>query len=86
MGQGHTAKGRIVIDVDLVDYDVQAILAIVHVLKAQGIVLDQDFTFQYYPPRFDNFSGDAVYNRHTVFSFKDGGVASWFALKYGNQV
>lgn len=84
MGQRHFAKGRTVIDVDLVDYDVHAILAIVAVLKSQGLVIDRDFTFHYHPPKWDNFSNDAVYNRHTVFSFRDGGVASWFALKYGN--
>lgn len=84
MGQRHFAKGRTVIDVDLVDYDVHAILAIVAVLKSQGLVIDQDFTFHYHPPKWDNFSNDAVYNRHTVFSFRDGSVASWFALKYGN--
>jgi hypothetical protein len=75
-----------VTEVDLVDYDVQAILAIVHVLKAQGLVIDQDFSFHYHPPKWDYFSNDAVYNRHTVFSFKDGAVASWFALKYGNNI
>lgn len=70
------------IEVDLVDYDVNAILAIVAVLKSMDLKIDRDFNFHYHPPKFDNFSYDAVYNRHTVFSFKDGGVASWFALKY----
>ena len=69
-------------EVDLVDYDVHSILAIVAVLKAEGLIMDQDFTFHYHPPKFDSFSNDAVYNRHTVFSFKDGATASWFALKY----
>lgn len=70
------------IEVNLIDYDVQSILAIVAVLKSMGYVLDQDFTFSYHPPKWDSFSNDAVYNRHTVFTFKDDSVASWFALKY----
>ena len=74
------------IEVDLIDYDVNAILAIVALLKSQGLVVDQDFTFHYHPAKWDNFSHDAVYNRHTVFSFKDGSVASWFALKYVNNL
>lgn len=73
-------------EVDLIDYDVNAILAIVALLKSQGLEIDRDFTFHYHPPRWDNFSHDAVYNRHTVFSFKDGSVASWFALKYVNNL
>ncbi len=73
-------------EVDLVDYDVQAILAIVHALKAQGLEIDLDFNFYYHPPQFDADFGAAIMNRHTVFYFKDGSVATWFALKYGNQV
>lgn len=73
-------------EVDLVDYDVNAILAIVHSLKSQGFEIDRDFYFQYHPPKWDNFSNDAVYNRHTVFYFKNESAATWFALKYGNQV
>ncbi len=73
-------------EVDLIDYDVNSIIAIVHVLKSQGLEIDKDFTFQYHPPQFDADFGAAIVNRHTVFSFKEGSVASWFALKYGNQV
>ena len=74
------------IEVDLVDYDVQAIIAIVHVLKSQGLEMDKDFIFHYHPPKFDMDFGSDIVNRHTIFSFKEGSVASWFALKYGNQV
>jgi hypothetical protein len=65
-----------VTDVDLVDYDVPEILAIVHSLRTHGI----DFTFMYHPPKWDDFTG--VDRRRTVFSFKDPSVASWFVLKY----
>ena len=74
------------IEVCLVDHDASSIFNIVHELKIQGLVIDKDFSFHYHPPKWDNFSGDAVHNKRTVFSFKEGSVASWFALKYGNQV
>jgi hypothetical protein len=82
MGKGYPKKGWTMIEVDLLDYDVQTILAIVAVLKSMGYVTDKDFTFQYYPAKWDNFFNTAVNNRHTIFKFSDGSVASWFTLKY----
>ena len=76
-------------EVDLVDYDVNAIISIVQVLKSQGLEIDHDFNFHYHPPKLeneDNPFATFVSDRHTVFYFKDESVATWFALKYGNQV
>lgn len=68
------------------DKDPSDILDIVKELRSQGLVQGQDFDFAYTPPRWNNFSGDAVSNRSTVFSFYTEELASWFALKYVNEV
>jgi hypothetical protein len=49
-------------------------------------VQGRDFDFAYKPPQWDNFSGDEVYNKHTVFSFYTEELASWFALKYVDEI
>ena len=58
------------------------VMSIVRELRAQGLVQGQDFDFAYRPAEFDNFSGDAVHNRHTVFTFYQDKYATLFALKY----
>lgn len=85
MDQGHIGQGRTVTEVDLIDYDVNAIIAIVQALKSQGYEIERDFNFHYHPPTLENKDNPFLSfasNRHTVFYFKEGSVASWFALKY----
>lgn len=74
------------IEIVVMDREPSGILDIVRDLRQHGLVQGQDFDFAYRPPRWDNFSGDAVYNRSTVFSFYTEELASWFALKYVNEV
>ena len=57
-------------------------LEIVRKLKEKGYVQGTDFDFTYHPPKFDNFSGDAVYNRCVVFTFYKEELATWFSLMY----
>ena len=82
MGQGYIKQGRIVIEVTILDRDPSYIMDLVRELRTLGYNQGKDFDFAYRPARWDNFSGDAVYNRSTVFSFYNEEVASWFSLKY----
>lgn len=58
------------------------IIALVHDIKEQGHIMGTDFSFQYKPPMFDVYSGDAVYNRYVIFTFYKEELATWFSLKY----
>lgn len=60
------------------------ILAIVSELKDNGMELNKDFTFAFYPSRYDTEIHDII-PKHTVFSFKNHSNATWFALKYCNN-
>ena len=66
------------------DKAVSEIMSIVYELRNQGYVQGVDFDFAYKPPEFDNFSGDAVHNRYTRFTFYNEKYATLFTLKYGN--
>lgn len=58
------------------------IMTIVRELRAQGLVQGTDFDFAYRPGEYDTYSGDAVHNRHTVFTFYKEKYATLFTLKY----
>lgn len=60
------------------------IMEIVRELRASGLIQGTDFDFAYKPAEWDNFSGDAVHNKHTKFIFYSEKYATLFALKYGN--
>ncbi len=55
---------------------------IVRQLRDKGYVQGVDFDFAYHPPKFDNFSSEAVYNRRVVFTFYKEEIATWFTLLY----
>jgi hypothetical protein len=57
-----------------------SIMAIVCELREYGYVQTKDFDFSYYPAVFTD---EEVLPRHTIFTFYNESVASWFALKYG---
>ncbi len=60
------------------------ILEMVKDLRQQGLVQGQDFDFKYQPSVWDNFSGDAVHNQHTVFYFYTEKYATFFQLKWSH--
>lgn len=70
------------IEVKILDIQVGQIVEIVHDLRMKGYVQDVDFEFEYHPPKFDNFSSEAVYNRHVLFKFYKEEMATWFSLMY----
>lgn len=76
------------IDVRFTGIKVDTILDIVHELRRLGLVQGQDFDFAYTPEKHKNdlIDGAALVKRHTVFSFYDDGLASWFGIKYAEYL
>lgn len=70
------------IKVIIFDKPVNEILEIVKNMREHGFIQGTDFDFEYHAPRFHDWSGDAVYNRHTVFIFYKDELATYFKLKY----
>lgn len=58
------------------------VMDVVKELRAKGYVQGTDFDFEYYKPKHDYISGHLEYNRHTVFSFHNESLATWFSLSY----
>jgi hypothetical protein len=54
------------------------ILSIVYELRAAGLSQDVDFKWNYSPPSWSSEMKD----RRAVFSFTEGRLAVWFALKW----
>jgi hypothetical protein len=70
------------IEVKLIDIMPNEMIDIVNDLKQKGYQLGIDFDWEYHKPKFDDWSGDAVYNRYTVFKFYKDELATWFELVY----
>ena len=70
------------IEIKILDKLPNEFLEIVRELKQKGYVQGVDFDFAYHPPKFDDFSGDAVYNRYVIFTFYKEELATWFSLIY----
>jgi len=70
------------IEVKLIDIMPNEMIDIVNELKQKGYQLGIDFDWEYHKPKFDDWSGDAVYNRYTVFKFYKDELATWFELVY----
>lgn len=70
------------IEVQIINKHPEEILFIVRDLRSKGYIQGKDFDFYYHHPKFDWFSGDAVYNRHTIFKFENEALATWFSLVY----
>jgi UDP-N-acetyl-D-mannosaminuronate dehydrogenase len=77
------------IDIQLTGTRIDTILGIVRELRQAGLVQGQDFDFAYSPERLDyNLAtvGEVLARRHTVFSFYDESLASWFGIKYADYL
>lgn len=70
------------IEVKLIDVIPNEVMNIVQELRNRGYVQGKDFDFEYHKPEYNDFSGDAVYNRYTMFKFYKEELASWFTLTY----
>lgn len=56
-----------------------SIMGIVQELREHGYSQKTDFDFQYVPAVFTNNEASP---RHTIFTFHNEVIASWFAMKY----
>ena len=70
------------IEVQLIDKFPNEIMDIVKDMRKSGLVQGIDFDFSYHQPKYDWYSGDAVYNRHTTFIFYKEELATYFRLMY----
>jgi len=70
------------VEVKVLEKMPEEIMKIVKELRSLGYQQGNHFDFTYRPPKYDDFSMDAVYNRHTVFTFYKEELASWFALRF----
>lgn len=70
------------IELKLIDKTPNDVIDIVRQLRNNGHIQGVDFDFEYRPPKFDEFSNDAVYNRCTVFTFYKEELATWFSLRH----
>lgn len=70
------------IEVRIIDKKPNDIIELVREIKALGHVQGKDFDFVYHPPKYDDSSTEAVYNRVTVFKFYTEKLATWFSLRY----
>ena len=51
-------------------------------LQDAGLVMNQDFEWEYRQAVYDNFSYDAVVPRHVTFRFRDAALATYYSLKW----
>ena len=70
------------IEVKMIDMLPGKAMEIVRELRSKGYIQGVDFDFEYHKPVFNDWSGDAVYNRYTIFTFYKDSLATWFVLKY----
>jgi hypothetical protein len=66
-------------------YDVSASSAIAmkNILIADGLTMDQDFTWAYQQEQWDDFSHDPVQRKCVMFRFVRGDLATYYQLKWG---
>ena len=55
-------------------------------LKAQlvrdGLIMHEDFKWEYHPPQWDSFSHEPPTAKHVIFSFRDPALATFYQLKW----
>lgn len=50
-------------------------------LLRAGLVMDDDFFWEYYPNKWDNFTGETS-GKYAVFHFRDPATATFYQLKW----
>ena len=70
------------IEVNIMYTQPTAVLEIVQELRSIGLKQGQDFDFAYYKEVWDGFSSEPIREHHTVFTFYQEELATWFTLKY----
>ena len=67
-------------EVDILHLSANDATDIVRELRSQGYQQGVEFDFAFHQSRWDEMTGDIP--RHTVFTFYNNNLSSWFALKY----
>lgn len=70
------------IEVKIIDIMPNHAMDIVKELRQKGYIQGVDFDFEYNKPKYNDWSGDPVYNRYTIFRFYKDDLATWFSLTY----
>jgi len=71
------------VELKLEQIDVNRVMEIVRELRAEGYIQGMDFDFAYRPSDWGNgFAMTPIRERHTLFTFYNERLATWFALKY----
>lgn len=70
------------IEVKVMDLMPNDVMELVKELRSLGYIQGKDFDFEYHRPKYNDWSGDAVYNRYTIFTFYKDELATWFELRY----
>lgn len=71
------------IEVKMIDWMPWQAMEVVTELRQKGYVMGVDFEWEYHKPKYDEFSYEAVENRHTIFRFYKDELSTWFELVYG---
>lgn len=71
------------IEVKMIDWMPWQTMEVVKELRQKGYVMGVDFEWEYHKPKYDEFSYEAVENRHTIFRFYKDELSTWFELVYG---
>ena len=58
---------------DAIDYKMQLIEA--------GLVMNDDFSWSYFPPKWDNFTGE-THGKYLVIEFRLEALATFYQLKW----
>ena len=51
-------------------------------LLGDGLIMNQDFEWEYRPITWDNFNHNPTLDRRAVFTFDQGSLASFYQLKW----
>jgi len=51
-------------------------------LTAAGLIINQDFTWEYYQARYDNDGFSPVTPKQAIFSFREPALATFYQLKW----
>ena len=64
------------------DCDAQRALALKHRLDLDGLIVNQDYTWRYQKPVYDNFAWTDREVSHVIFTFRNPALATFYQLKW----
>jgi hypothetical protein len=65
------------------DCNAQQALAAKHQLDLDGLVVNQDYTWRYQKPVYDEFAWADSEVSHVTFTFRNSSLATFYQLKWG---